>query len=167
MNKLIKNLIIILGLFVACLFNINISHADNSEDIPKGDDPRYKLETASKFFEDNVKSIKSLIEKYNIQIVLEEDLPTIGMDPNRTSLRLTLEVPKDEYGNFIKDIREMANSNDTIKLTDIYEPTSLGADSRTLTLIIVHLGNYENLIVISLIVLFVIGIIAALVIDVD
>lgn len=167
MNKRIKNLIIILGLFAACLFNINISHADNSEDIPKGDDPHYKLETASKFFEENVKSIKSLIEKYNIQIVLEEELPTIGADSDRKSLRLTLEVPKDEYGNFIKDIKEMTNNDDTIELTDIYEPASLGADNRALTLTIIHLGNHEKIIVTSLTALFIIAIIVALTVDLD
>lgn len=147
-----------------CLFNINISHADNSEDIPKGDNPQYKLETTSKFFDNNIKSVKSLIEKYNIKIVSEKDLPAIGMDSNRTSLRLILEVPKDEYGNFIKDIKEMANSDKTIELTDIYEPTSLGADNRTLTLTIIHLGNYEKLIVVSLTVLFIIAIIVALIV---
>lgn len=162
MNKTIKNISVSLILFVICLFNISITYADNDNEIARGDDPCYKLETTYKFYDEHVKSIKSLIEKYNIKITSEENVPTIGPDADRTSLILTMEIPKDKYGNFIKDIKEMTRTKDTLQLIDSYEPVSLGANNRTLTLIVVNLSGYERLIDAGLMFLFVITIIAAL-----
>lgn len=145
-----------------CLFNINITYANNSKDIPTGDDPHYQLETTYEFYNENIESIKTLIKKYNIKITSEEDIQVMGEKEDKPSLQLIMEVPKDNYGNFIKDLKEMTKTNKTIKITESYEPMSLGADNRTLTLKIMQYSKYDNLIAIGLGTLFIIGIILAL-----
>ena len=142
---------------------MNTTYANDDENISKGDDPSYKLETTYKYYDKHVKTIKTLIKKYNIKITSEEDVPTIGPDADRTSLILTMEIPKDEYGNFIKEIKEMTKTDETLKLIDSYEPMSLGANNRTLTLIIVNLSGYERLIDTCLMILFIIVTILALI----
>ncbi len=161
-NKLIKNISVLLSLFMICLFNINITYANNSKDIPTGDDPHYQLETTYEFYNENIESIKTLIKKYNIKITSEEDIQVIGEKEDKPSLQLIMEVPKDNYGNFIKDLKEMTKTNKTIKITESYEPMSLGADNRTLTLKIMQYSKYDHLIAIGLGTLFIIGIILAL-----
>lgn len=161
-NKLIKNISVLLSLFMICLFNINITYANNSKDIPTGDDPHYQLETTYEYYDENIESIKTLINKYNIKITSEEDIQVIGKKEDKPSLQLTMEVPKDNYGNFIKDLKEMTKTNKTIKITENYEPMSLGADNRTLTLTIIQISKYDHLIAIGLGTLFIIGIILAL-----
>lgn len=161
-NKLIKNISVLLSLFMICLFNINITYANNNKDIPTGDDPSYQLETTYEYYDENIESIKTLINKYNIKIISEKDIQALGAKKDKTSLEITMEIPKDNYGNFIKDITKMTKTDKTIKITESYEPMSLGADNRTLTLKIMQYSKYDHLIAIGLGTLFIIGIILAL-----
>lgn len=148
-NKLIKNINILLSLFMICVFNINTTYANDDENTPKGDDPFYQLETPYEFYNENIKSIKTLIKKYDIKIISEETINVrdIGTkDAVSPSLKLILKIPQNEYGNFIQDIKALTQTNENLEITDIYEPVSLEATNKTLTLKILQYNKNAPLI---------------------
>lgn len=152
MKTTIKYISILLSFLVICLCNINKTYADDNKDISKGDDPSYQLETTYEKFNDNVNSIKTLIKNYNIKIKTEKRVKTIGAKPDKKAIVFVIDVPKNQYGDFIKDLKNLTKENKELDITYSYEPISLGANYRTLTLTILQHHRYANPIFYGLIV---------------
>lgn len=143
MKTTIKHISILLSFLVICLCTINKTYADDDKDVPKGDDPYYQFETTFEEFNNDIKSIKTLIKNYNIEIKSEkrvasinEEIDKINKETDKKTIVLIMEVPKDKYGDFIKDLKTLTKKSKKLDIIDFYEPITLGATYRTLTLVI-------------------------------